>query len=545
VSFFENMRVARKVWGAIVLLLAAMLAIAALTYWQAQARNAEAAREASRQHDLIAKALQWRGLSETSIAKTMAGALSADPSVADMFKDEQAQTSAAVLKFREQLGAAEDTEAGRTQLDRIDKLAVALQEKTAVLLEAQESGDGAVVAAKLQSAYQPAAHAYLAAIQDYVRIRQERSEAVTAEAVATGQRLAMAGGVGALVVVLLGMAVAALLVRSIRDPLARSVDLAQAIAAGDLTQRIASTRRDEFGELQRALGQMNAFLAQVVGGVRGATDNVATASREIASGNHDLSLRTEQTASSLQQTASSMEHLTGTVAQNADAARQARQLAGSASEAASRGGAVMGEVVSTMQGITEASRRITDIIGVIDGIAFQTNILALNAAVEAARAGEQGRGFAVVASEVRSLAQRSAEAAKEIKRLIGASGDKVEAGASLVQTAGSTMGEIVGAIRRVSDIMEEIVAATTQQATGIGEVNQAVAQLDRMTQQNAALVEQAAAAAQALREQSAQMTEMVGVFQLREGDLLPAHRAATPAVATPPRALPQLAGAAG
>ncbi|WP_198969407.1 MCP four helix bundle domain-containing protein, partial [Xylophilus sp. ASV27] len=254
-SFFENMRVARKVWGAFVLLLAAMLAIAALTYWQTQARNADAAR-----YDLIAQALQWRGLTEVSITKTMAGALSADPTVADLFKEEQAHAAAAMQNLREKLGASEDTETGRAQLARIDELAAKLKEGTGVLLAAAEDGDGAVVVGKLQGTYRPAALAYLAAIEDYVRIRQERSETVAAEAAAAGRRLAIAGGAGALVLVLLGMAVAALLVRSIRDPLARSVDLAHAISAGDLTQQIVSTRRDEFGELQRALGQMNAFL---------------------------------------------------------------------------------------------------------------------------------------------------------------------------------------------------------------------------------------------------------------------------------------------
>ncbi len=513
-NFLENMPVARKVWGAILLLLVAMLGIAAATYWRSDVGHAQAAELTERQHELTSRAVQWHGMAETSIAKTMAGALSADPSVADLFKDEQTRSAAAIVKLRQDLAAAEDSDAAKAQLTAIGALTEVLRTKTAVLMEAQESGDGAVVSAKLQSEYQPATKAYLAGIQRYIALRGERTDEVSAQAAATGRRLALLGGAGGLVVIVLGMGVAALLVRSIRDPLARSLQLAQAIAGGDLTQKASTVRRDEFGELQRSLVQMNAFLAQVVGGVRGATDSVATASQEIASGNQDLSIRTEQTASSLEETAASMEHLTGTVAQNAQAARQAQGLAGSASEAAERGGKVMKDVVDTMQAITESSRKVHDIIGVIDGIAFQTNILALNAAVEAARAGEQGRGFAVVASEVRSLAQRSATAAKEIKGLLGVSGSKVETGASLVQAAGGTMGEIVQAISRVNHIMDEIVSATASQASGIGEVNQAVAHLDGMTQQNAALVEQATAAAQALRDQAAHMAQMVGVFQL-------------------------------
>jgi methyl-accepting chemotaxis protein len=261
--------------------------------------------------------------------------------------------------------------------------------------------------------------------------------------------------------------------------------------------------------LKAALARMDAAVAAV----RGSTSSIEVACTEIATGNQDLSVRTEQTASNLQRTASSMEELTSTVRQSADAARQANQLAATAAEVAARGGAVVGQVVTTMDDINQSSKKISDIIGVIDGIAFQTNILALNAAVEAARAGEQGRGFAVVASEVRSLAGRSADAAKEIKSLINASVEKVESGSRLVQDAGTTMEEIVGSVKRVSDIIGEITAASAEQSSGIGEINQAINQLDQMTQQNAALVEQSAAAAESLKEQAQRLVEAVEVFR--------------------------------
>ncbi len=286
------------------------------------------------------------------------------------------------------------------------------------------------------------------------------------------------------------------------------------VAAGDLTSRIDVTAQDEPGMLLQALKDMNTSLVDIVSKVRSGSDTIATASAEIASGNMDLSSRTEHQASSLEETASSMEELTSTVKQNAENAKQANGLARSASEVAIEGGQVVSRVIDTMGSINESSRKIVDIIGVIDGIAFQTNILALNAAVEAARAGEQGRGFAVVAAEVRNLAQRSAGAAKEIKELIGDSVEKVEAGSKLVNQAGSTMDEVVTSVKRVSDIINEIASASQEQTTGIEQVNIAVTEMDNVTQQNAALVEEAAAAAGSLQEQAATLTQIVSLFKL-------------------------------
>ncbi len=316
---------------------------------------------------------------------------------------------------------------------------------------------------------------------------------------------------------LLGLVLAWLIARSITRPLSEAVGVAQRVAAGDLTSVVEVKTKDETGQLLQALKDMNESLKKIVGEVRSSSEAIGSGTKQIASGNADLSQRTEEQASSLEETASSMEELTSTVKQNAENARQANQLAIGASAVAVKGGAVVSEVVGTMSSINESSKKIVDIISVIDGIAFQTNILALNAAVEAARAGEQGRGFAVVASEVRNLAQRSAAAAKEIKALIGDSVDKVGAGTKLVDEAGKTMQEIVNSVKRVTDIMSEITAASQEQSAGIEQVNQAITQMDEATQQNAALVEQAAAAAESMQEQAQNLAQAVSVFRLEQG----------------------------
>jgi len=317
-----------------------------------------------------------------------------------------------------------------------------------------------------------------------------------------------------LMALLLAAVLAVLITRSVTHPIAEAVEFARTIAGGDLTARMAHESHDELGELVKSLESMQANLVKVVSNVRQGSEGVATASSEIAEGNHDLSARTEQQASALEQTSASMEELGATVKQNAESARTANQLAMSASSVAIQGGEVVGQVVETMKGINESSRKISDIISVIDGIAFQTNILALNAAVEAARAGEQGRGFAVVASEVRSLAGRSAEAAKEIKSLINTSVERVEQGTELVDKAGVTMTEVVSSIRRVTDIMGEISAASNEQALGVAQVGEAVTHMDQATQQNAALVEQMAAAASSLKSQADDLVHVVDAFKL-------------------------------
>jgi methyl-accepting chemotaxis protein len=334
---------------------------------------------------------------------------------------------------------------------------------------------------------------------------------------------AIAAIVGGLLLALIG---AVFLIAGIVRPLNRAIALADAVAAGDLTTTIEADSSNETGRLLQALKRMNENLAALVGKVRTGVDSISTGSQQIAAGNADLSQRTEEQASSLEETASSMEELASTVKQNVENAKQANQLAASASEVAIKGGAVVGEVVQTMSSINDSSKKIADIIGVIDGIAFQTNILALNAAVEAARAGEQGRGFAVVASEVRTLAQRSAGAAKEIKALISDSVHKVENGTRLVDDAGKTMEEIVKSVARVTGIMAEIAAAAQEQSSGIEQVNTAVMQMDQVTQQNAALVEEAAAAAESMRQQAAGLGREVAVFKLAHGDA-PAAASAT------------------
>lgn len=322
--------------------------------------------------------------------------------------------------------------------------------------------------------------------------------------------------IGVMAVFAIGLVVAWAIAGQIARPLEQTVTVLNAVAQGDLSQRIDVNRQDEIGHIQRALSTMVDNLAGMVRQVRAGADSVATASVQIAQGNSDLSARTESQASSLQETAASVEEMAGTVRTNADNARQANQLASAASDVASRGGDMVSEVVQTMNGIQSSSQKIADIIGVIDGIAFQTNILALNAAVEAARAGEQGRGFAVVAGEVRTLAQRSAQAAREIKTLINDSVEKVNAGSQLVGAAGNTMSDIVTQVRKVTDLVGEIAHASTEQSQGIGQINQAVSQLDQSTQQNAALVEESMAAAESLKSQAQKLAESVAVFRVRD-----------------------------
>ncbi|MFT3814994.1 MAG: methyl-accepting chemotaxis protein [Acidovorax sp.] len=385
----------------------------------------------------------------------------------------------------------------------------------------------------------PAQLDYMAVIRDQAGFQAELANASEKAADegnhAMRRDIGLAVGVAVLIAVALGIGIT----RSIIRPLAQAVDAADRVAGGDLSHEVTSQARDETGHLLRTLERMQHSLVATVSAVRRNAESVATASAQIASGNNDLSARTEEQASALEQTAASMEELGSTVRQNADNARQANQLALSASTVAQQGGDVVAQVVDTMRGINDSSKKIADIISVIDGIAFQTNILALNAAVEAARAGEQGRGFAVVAGEVRSLAQRSAEAAKEIKGLITASVERVEQGTQLVDKAGETMTEVVSSIRRVTDIMGEISAASSEQSQGVAQVGEAVTQMDQATQQNAALVEESAAAADSLKGQAQELVQAVAVFKLSQQQPEARVAAAPMPVAAPARLAPE------
>jgi methyl-accepting chemotaxis protein len=531
----NQLRIAHKLWLAVALIVVMLIAVVGFSGYRSAKVQAQADAVAKEMEARVSSAIRWAGLTETNAARTQALIVSSDPAVELEFKDVIAATSAQISEVQKSLEGMALSEQDKAQMAKI-----AAARKTMIDLRVQArqlkaDGQAEQAVALVKQTYNPAVTAYLQTLRDFVQMQQQTAQTNLADMAAsrmlTVQIVAVA--VAALLLAIIGGA--HFLIRSIQQPLAQANDLASRIAAGDLSMQATITRGDEFGDLLRSQYAMSDALGRVVHQVRQSTDSIATASAEIATGNHDLSARTEQTSSNLQETAAAMEQFTSTIQQSASSAQQASSLAVGATGVARRGGEVVTQVVATMDEINHSSKKIADIIGVIDGIAFQTNILALNAAVEAARAGEQGRGFAVVASEVRSLAQRSAEAAKEIKQLINASVEKVDTGSRLVADAGGTMADIVQSVQRVTDMIGEITAASTEQSVGVAQVNQAVGNLDQMTQQNAALVEESAAAAQSLREQAEQLAQMVSVFTVNAaayGAQAPVARAVAAPVAS-------------
>lgn len=460
----------------------------------------------------------WYSKIDSAIRRTTAIAKSTDPSLSTYFKDESAQSSQISAELQKQIGlllSSDDEKVLYEKLGEQRKLYLSSRDEIAKFKAAGQTEDADRV---FKDTFVQVAATYQKMVNDLLSMQRKSIDA-TAKKVddiaKTSRNLIL---ILALLVVLFGLVSGWLLIRSIVGPINTALDAARRVASGDLTGDIVVNSTDEAGQLLDALKVMNNNLLNIVTEVRSATDNIVTASSEIAAGNQDLSSRTEDQASSLEETAASMEELTSTVRQNSDNARQANQLSLAASEVAIKGGTMVDQVINTMESINSSSKKIVDIISVIDGIAFQTNILALNAAVEAARAGEQGRGFAVVASEVRNLAQRSAAAAKEIKSLINDSVEKVTEGNSLVANTGTTMVEIVDGVHRVTGIIAEISKASKEQSTGIDEVYKAVEQMDQVTQQNSALVEQAAAAAEALQDQAVALAKVVSAFKVNPAD---------------------------
>ncbi|MGX9217821.1 methyl-accepting chemotaxis protein [Massilia varians] len=498
---------------AAILFLGALMLASAL--WQL-GRIAEAKDIMTATTTKVALADQWLQGIATNSVRTMAKLKTTDPAEEASYEEEMKAVSVNVNKVQKELEALVLSERGKALLK-----AVADQRKhySAIRDEAfrrktELGAADATLKAFVNDKVVPEMKQYVRTVEEVVAYQQKmfNDANVQIDALqANAKKLLVGTGIAALVC---GGLFALFLTRSITRPLANAVALAEQVASRDLTADIRVSSRDEVGHLLSALKRMNDSLLATVNEVRAGTETIVSASQQIASGNLDLSSRTEQQAGSLEETASSMEELTSSVRQNADNARQANALAKTASEIAVRGGKVVSEVVMTMESINASSKKIGDIIAVIDGIAFQTNILALNAAVEAARAGEQGRGFAVVASEVRNLAQRSAGAAKEIRSLIADSVEKVDAGGRLVDEAGATMQEIVQGIVRVTDVMAEITSASAEQALGIEQVNAAITQMDDVTQQNAALVEEAAAAAASMLDQASSLAELVNTFKV-------------------------------
>jgi methyl-accepting chemotaxis protein len=498
-------------FAAVLLLLALMLGVA---LWQMRAITMQLQAMLSVQVAKERLAEQW--LTSTWVGTTRSGATAyiEDPKVLALYNAESKAAVTYIDRLTADLKQLGITEEEQKLLDvsvAARKLAISLRDKARAAKAEGRADDTARI---LETEFRPAGVAYAKSIEvfrDHQRaLLDQAAKTIMDKEVMARQLLAGLGITALLLVAVLAWA----LTRSITRPLSQAVELADAVAAGDLTHTSRPEGQDEIASLLRALNAMSQRLNSMVQGVRQATDNIHAASNEVSVGNQDLSRRTDQAATSLQKAAASMEQITGTVQHSSNSARQASELAGSAAQVAQRGGEEVQRVVATMGEISTSSRRITDIIGTIDGIAFQTNILALNAAVEAARAGEQGRGFAVVASEVRTLAQRSAAAAREIKGLIVDSVERVEGGSRLVAEAGGTMNELVTSVQRVATVIHEITAAAVEQSKGIAEISTAVNDLDTMTQQNSALVEQSAAAAESLNAQALQLAQAVSSFRL-------------------------------
>ena len=461
-------------------------------------------------------AREWLSNVKQNGIRTYAALMVQDNGMFAMYQKQIAETLKVNAELSRQLEGSISRPEARVKFLEIGEKYKAFANSRDTLLALREQGtlDAAAMERRIQAEFLPARQAYFAAMDDFVDFEREVIDAAALDIQKVKDSSSILFLVLGVIALVSGILSAWRLSLSITRPIAEAVRLAETVADGDLTATVNADSRDEIGQLLQALKTMNGNLSRIVADVRHGTESIATSAGEIATGNLDLSSRTEEQASSLEETASAMEELTSTVKQNADNAKQASQLAAAASTVAVQGGEVVNQVIGTMSTINASSKRIADIISVIDGIAFQTNILALNAAVEAARAGEQGRGFAVVASEVRNLAQRSANAAKEINNLITDSVANVEAGSKLVEQAGVTINQIMESVRHVTDIVSEISAASMEQSTGIEQINQAVMQMDEVTQQNAALVEEAAAASQAMQDQSGRLAQLVQVFKI-------------------------------
>ena len=510
----QKLRIGTRLAAGFAVLIVLSVASTLIAMWQLNALSETARQMMEKPLVKERMAADWYRNTYAAIRRTSAIAKSSDPSLAAFFADDIVATSKSSNElqkaFGEMLGGDEEKaiydKIGAARKKYIVARDSAVREKAA--------GNAAESTRLLEQEYLPLSRVYEGLLQDLVAYERATIDRQAGRMNDAARQSLVLLGILAGLLVLLGVSCSLMIGRSITRPLNDAVAAASQVAAGDLTATLDTGARDEVGQLMRALQKMTDSLRDTVLEVRSGSEMIAAASGQIAAGNADLSARTEHQASSLEETASSMEELTATVKQNADNARQANQLARTASDVAVQGGEVVARVVDTMGAINASSKKIVDIISVIDGIAFQTNILALNAAVEAARAGEQGRGFAVVASEVRNLAQRSASAAREIKTLIGTSVERADAGSKLVDEAGATMHEIVQSVRRVADIMGEITSASSEQTAGIDQINVAIAQMDQVTQQNAALVEQASAASESMQDQARKLAQAVGLFKL-------------------------------